>query len=78
MDPVIYFLAEHYPWWGIPCVFIFFETANHFRRTGRRAPMMLFGFLAISLAALAVLYFTHDGFFRLRPAMQNLERQYKQ
>jgi hypothetical protein len=74
LDPLIYFLAEHYPWWGIPLVLILGETANHFRRTGRRWSMVICAVLALGFIALTVIYFVKDGFFETRPTLQKMER----
>jgi hypothetical protein len=78
LDPTIYFLAEYYPWWGIPSALILAEIANHFRRTGHRFRFLACAALSLLMATLAVFYFTHSGFQNLRPAMQELERQYRQ
>jgi hypothetical protein len=72
----IYFLAEYYPWWGLPLALIMIETSNHFRRGGKRGPFILFFGTGLLLIALAVLYFVNGGFFTVRPTIQNLERQY--
>lgn len=77
MDPIIYFLAEHYPWWGIPSTLIMAEVANHFRRTGHRGGFFTAAFCSAVLGVLSVLYFTHNGFLNVRPTMQSIEHQYK-
>lgn len=76
MDSLIYFLLEHYPWWGVPSALIAAETANHFRRVGRRPAMFFFGAIAALLVILVVAYFFYNGFSNLRPAMKEIERQY--
>jgi hypothetical protein len=72
---IVYFLADHYPWWGIPAALVMAELANHFRRTGMRIYTVLSGLVALGLIALAVIYFTNDGFFKTRPTLQNMERR---
>lgn len=74
MDPVIYFIADHFPWWGIPLGLIFLEVANIHRR--RRYRKQMFMALAVSgvFFTLAVAYFFYNGFENLRPAMKNIER----
>lgn len=74
MDSTIYFLAEHYPWWGLPLALIFGETANHYRRSGKRPAMLVCGLLALGFLTLAVIYFVKDGFFQTRPTLQQMER----
>ncbi|RZA06045.1 MAG: hypothetical protein EOP11_11320 [Proteobacteria bacterium] len=74
MDPLIYFLAEHYPWWGLPLALITGETANHFRRTGKRMGAVICGLLTLGFLGLAVVYFVKDGFFETRPTLQKMER----
>lgn len=76
MDSNIYFLAEYFPWWGIPSVLILAEIANHFRRSGQRLKFLFFALLSVAMAVGCVLYFTHDGFRNLRPAMQDMEKAY--
>lgn len=76
MDPVIYFLAEYFPWWAIPTILILAEIANHFRRVGHKMRFVATSLLCVVMIVLCVAYFTHDGFMNLRPAMQNLEKQY--
>lgn len=77
MDPILYFLAEHYPWWGIPSTLIMAEVANHFRRGGRRIPAVAAALFGLMLGVLSILYFTHNGLVNVRPAMQNIEHHYK-
>ena len=76
MSSLVYFLAEHYPWWGIPSILIMGETANHFRRTGQRARMLVCVLFALLFATLTVVYFLYDGLTNTRPAIQKLERSY--
>jgi hypothetical protein len=77
LDPLIYFLAEYFPWWGIPSILILAEMANHFRRIGHKVRFFLTVLICLILTVLCIAYFTQDGFRNLRPAMQNLEKQYK-
>jgi succinate dehydrogenase hydrophobic anchor subunit len=76
LDPVIYFFAEYFPWWGIPSALILAELANHFRRSGQRVRMAATALISILLVILTVFYFTHDGFRNVRPAMKTFEREY--
>ena len=76
MDPLIYFLAEYFPWWSIPCILIFAEISNHYRRTGLRVRAALAALCSLLLLGLTIWWFTHSGFENLRPAMQNLEKTY--
>jgi hypothetical protein len=77
LDPLIYFLAEYFPWWGIPSILILGEIANHFRRVGQKVRFILTALVCLLMVVLCIAYFTNDGFRNLRPAMQNLEKQYK-
>lgn len=72
MSPVIYFLAEHYPWWGIPSILIFGEAANHFRRNGKRGKLLLCGGFAMFFLALTVLFFW-IGYENIRSSLQGFE-----
>ena len=76
MSPVIYFIADLYPWWGIPLALIFAELANSHRRRGERKKMMLKLCVSFFFFSLAVAYFVLNGIETLRPAMQQLDRMY--
>lgn len=76
MSPTFYFLAEHYPWWGIPCVLIFAEVANHHRRNGKRAKFAFFSLFSMAFLALVVLYFA-VGYEKVRPTLQGIEASQK-
>jgi len=73
---VIYFLADLYPWWGIPLGLILAELANYFRRHGNRKKMILYLSISFVLFALAGAYFVFNGMERVRPGMQELERTF--
>jgi len=74
LDPLIYFFAEHYPWWGIPMGIIMVETANHFRRNGKRPQFAVCAGLSIVFFALSILYFTNNGFQSVRPLLHSIEK----
>lgn len=74
MSSVIYFLADLYPWWGIPFALILAELANYYRRNGNRKKMVLYLSISSVFLALAAAYFWFNGMERMRPAMQELER----
>ena len=73
MSSLIYFVADLYPWWGIPLAFIFFELANARRRRGERKMMLVHLSISLVFLALAGAYFAFNGMEHLRPAMQQLE-----
>ncbi|MGZ3671895.1 MAG: hypothetical protein ACXWP1_01600 [Bdellovibrionota bacterium] len=74
MSPIIYFVADLYPWWGIPIALIFAEVANTHRRRGERKKMAMYLSVSFIFFSLAVVYFVLNGFEKLRPAMEQLER----
>ncbi len=76
MSSTIYFLAEHYPFWGIPLALICFELARFFWRNGRRLRAVLSLGLSGLLVFLAVWYFMDDGFRNVRPALTEAEKTY--
>jgi hypothetical protein len=76
LGPVFYFLAEHYPWWGIPCILIFGEAANHFRRNGMRMKLFFCASLSLMFLLLTVLYF-FVGYEHVRPTLQGIEAKQK-
>lgn len=76
MDSLVYFMAEHYPWWAFPLALILFELTRFFWRNGRPVKTALTAAAAVALVALGVLYFMQDGFRNLRPAMKDAERTY--
>ncbi len=76
MSSLIYFLAEHYPFWGIPLALIFFELARFFWRNGRPLRAVLSIGMAGLLVLLAAWYFLGDGFRNVRPALSNAEKTY--
>lgn len=71
----MYFIADLYPWWGLPLAFIFAEVANRYRRRGERGRMLGSLLLSVIFLALAGAYFVFNGFENLRPAMEKLDRQ---
>jgi len=76
LDPLIYFLADYFPWWSIPSILILAEISNHYRRVGKRVRAVIFASCSLLLLGLTIWYFTHGGFENLLPAMQNLEKTY--
>jgi hypothetical protein len=78
VDPLVYFIADLYPWWGLPLAFIFFEIANRHRRRGNRKKMLIHVMFSGFFLLLAGLYFFFNGFEHLRPAMEHLERTMQQ
>ena len=74
MSAVIYFLADLYPWWGIPIALILAELANNYRRHGNRKKMVLYISISSIFLGLAVAYFALNGMERMRPVMQELEK----
>ena len=76
MNSIIYFLAEHYPFWGIPLALIFFELARFFWRNGRVLSLLISVGIAGVLTLLAVWYFVGDGFRNVRPALTEAEKTY--
>jgi hypothetical protein len=76
LSPLVYFISDLYPWWGIPLALIFAEVANSYRRRGERKKMMIHLSVSLVFFALAVAYFAFNGVERLRPAMEELEQTY--
>ncbi len=74
MNATIYFLADLYPWWGLPLAFIFAELANRYRRHGQRPKALMFIAISFVFLAAAAAYFAFNGIERLRPAMKEMER----
>jgi hypothetical protein len=74
LNPLVYFIADLYPWWGIPLAFILAEVANGYRRRGDRKKMVLWLIPAFVLMSIAGAYFLYNGFEKLRPAMEHFER----
>lgn len=50
------------------------ETANHFRRNGKRPQFALCVLTALALFTLTVFYFTNNGFQNVRPLLHSLEK----
>lgn len=73
---VLYFVADFYPWWGIPLGFLCLEIANSGRRHGNKPKMILYVCLGVLFLLTAAAYFVFDGRERLRPAMQGIERSF--
>jgi len=69
-------VADLYPWWGIPLVLIFVEVANTYRRRGERKKMVKSLAVSFVFFSLAVVYFVLNGFEKLRPGMEHLERTF--
>lgn len=76
LSSVIYFLADYYPWWGLPLAFILFELANYHRRHGGKPKMVVYATASLMLLGLTVVYVVYDGFANLRPGMRNIEKTY--
>ncbi len=76
MNQIVYFLADLYPWWGIPLAFILLELANVFRRRGKKCAMFFCVFSSAIVVGLAVLYFISNGVQHLRPSLYEFEKTY--
>lgn len=74
MSPLIYFVADYYPWWGIPIAIIFAEVANSHRRHGERGKMIKCLSISFLFFAVAVVYIFLNGRVTLRPGMERMER----
>ncbi len=73
---MIYFLAEHYPFWGFPLALILIELARFFWRNGYLTRTILTLGLSVVLLVLGVMYFVEDGFHTVRPTLKNAEQTY--
>lgn len=73
MNDIFYFLADLYPWWGIPLGLILAELGNKYRRSGNRQKMFRCMTASVILLALAAAYFVFNGKKYIRPAMQQME-----
>lgn len=73
---IVYFLAEQYPWWGIPLALILIETGLHFRRNGRTMRAVVLFLIAISLIGLAGFFIWGNGIQNVRPFLREIEYQY--
>jgi hypothetical protein len=76
LSSFIYFVADYYPWWGLPLALIFAEQANKSRRYRDHKKAVLYGCFSMGFLFLAVAYFMFNGFEKLRPAMQQLESMF--
>jgi hypothetical protein len=76
LGELIYFLADYYPWWGIPLALILAELANYHRRGAKKKKMITYASLSLVLVILSVLYFVFDGQRQMRPAIQEVERSF--
>lgn len=74
MSSVIYFLADLYPWWGMPLALIFAERAVYFRRQGNRKKVVRNAAIGIVFLSLTIAYFALNGLEKMRPALMELER----
>ena len=74
MSSVIYFLADLYPWWGMPLALIFAERAVYFRRQGSPKKMIRSVALSLVFLSLTFAYFALNGIEKMRPALMELER----
>lgn len=74
MSSVIYFLADLYPWWGMPLALIFAERSLYFRRQGNRKKVVRNAVVAVLFLSLTIAYFALNGIEKMRPALQELER----
>lgn len=71
---MIYFLADLYPWWGMPLALIFAERANYFRRQGNRNKVIRNVAISLVFLSLTIAYFALNGIEKMRPALMELER----
>jgi hypothetical protein len=76
LNSLLYFLAEYYPFWGIPATLILSEIANHSRRNSRTKAMFLALFGAAFFGSLSVLYFWQGGHDGVRAGLQEIEYKY--
>lgn len=75
MPAWLYFIADYYPWWGIPIGLICLEIANTHRRLGDRKKMVKYLAVSALFGLLTATYFFFNGFVNLRPGMEHMERQ---
>ncbi len=71
---MIYFLADLYPWWGLPLALIFAELGNYYRRHGNKKKMIRYASISVVFLSLTAAYFAFNGIEKMRPAMMELER----
>jgi hypothetical protein len=73
LHPLFYFIADLYPWWGIPLALILLEAANRNRRRSERKQFLIKSIIAVVLIALGGGYF-YLGREGLAASMQRLEQ----
>jgi hypothetical protein len=74
VNSLVYFLADYYPWWGIPTGLILAEVANGYRRRGERKKFIQYLLVSLVFLSLAAAYIVFDGPEKLRPGMERAER----
>ena len=77
MNWLVFFLADYFLFWAIPLILILAETANHFRRTGKRPQLIACALLCLLFIGLTIAYFVGNGFSNLRPLLEGVDRDYR-